>query len=222
MTIRTPHQHLVEFRIEELRPTQMTVGLAEVRAKRAEWRRLKRKEREQRLQTHWFPCVLGAKSRPYIVDHHHLGLALREEGVERCFGVVLADLSWLEPLVFWRTMEFHQWAHPFDAQGLRCPAAEIPTRLQRLADDPYRSLVGFVRNAGGFSKDAAPYAEFLWADYFRPRLEQAFVVAEPAAALTAALLMAGARDARYLPGWTGTSGAIDARGREAVTPGTAA
>jgi hypothetical protein len=215
MTIRTPHQHLVEFRIDELRPTQMTVGIAEVQAKRAEWRRMKRKEREQRLQSHWFPCVLGRKQRPFIVDHHHLGLALLEEKVDRCFAVVLADLSWLEAPVFWRTMEFHQWAHPFDGQGNRRPAAEIPGDLRRLLDDPYRSLVGFVRNAGGFSKDAAPYAEFLWADYFRPRLEEAFVVSEPDSALASALEMAGSRDARYLPGWTGKNGLVDRQGRVA-------
>ena len=211
MPIRTPHQHLVELHPDDLRPTQISVGLAEVEAKRAEWRALKRKEREQRLASHWFPCVLGPRGRAYIVDHHHLGLALQREGVDRCFGVVLQDYAWLDAATFWRTMEFHQWVHPFDEQGVRRTMDEIPKRLGDLRDDPYRSLVGFVRGAGGFSKDATPYAEFLWADFFRSRLPLVRVMDERETALADALALAVSPVARYLPGWTGSA---------ARTPGT--
>ncbi|CAB5719096.1 Putative ParB-like nuclease [Delftia tsuruhatensis] len=53
----------------------MTIGAAEVQTKRAQWSRLKRKEREGVLASHWFPAVLGPRGLHYIVDHHHLGLA---------------------------------------------------------------------------------------------------------------------------------------------------
>ena len=43
--------------------------------------------------------------------------------------------------------------------------------LEGLRDDPYRSLAGYVRNAGGFEKTPTAFAEFLWADFFRPRVE---------------------------------------------------
>ncbi|MCA0188652.1 MAG: hypothetical protein LCH90_22165, partial [Proteobacteria bacterium] len=41
-------QHLIRVSLAALRPTQMTIGAAEVQAKRAQWGRLKRKEREGR------------------------------------------------------------------------------------------------------------------------------------------------------------------------------
>src|SRR5436305_4773273 len=31
------------------------------------------------------------------------------------------------------------------------------------SDDPYRSLAGEVRRAGGYAKEATPFSEFLWA-----------------------------------------------------------
>ncbi len=67
-------------------------------------------------------------------------------------------------------MEMHGWAHPFDASGERRPYADIPASITELADDAHRSLAGFLRNAGGFAKDASPFAEFLWADYLRPHI----------------------------------------------------
>ena len=98
------HHHFVEAGLLELRPTQMTAGFAEVALKRREWAGLSKKARKLRLQSHWFPSVLGPRGRSFIVDHHHLGLALHEEGVERVKLLVLEDLSYLEPTVFWRVM----------------------------------------------------------------------------------------------------------------------
>lgn len=64
-------------------------------------------------------------------------------------------------------MEFHQWAHPYNDKGERCGFSAIPKQLERLKDDPNRSLAAEVRKAGGYAKEAAPYTEFLWADFFR-------------------------------------------------------
>ena len=108
--------------------------------------------------------MLGPRGRYYIVDHHHLGLALHEEGVESVKLAVLDDLSYLAPTVFWRVMEQRAWVHPFDETGKRRPYTDIPTRITDLRDDPHRSLAGMLRTAGGFAKDTSPFAEFLWAD----------------------------------------------------------
>ena len=83
------HHPLESVPPAELRPTQLTVGYAEVVAKRAEWKQLGRKKRRELLGRHWFPGVLGPKGHCYIVDHHHLGLALLEEGVDRVPVMVL-------------------------------------------------------------------------------------------------------------------------------------
>ncbi len=186
----------------KLRPTQMTVGKAEVAEKRAQWRELGKKKRKELIEAHWFPGVLGPKQRVYIVDHHHLGLALLEEGVKSVPVMIQRDFSWLEQDVFWRAMEFNRWAHPYDQHGHRVDYNAFPSALDSLADDPYRTLAARVRMAGGCAKDATPYAEFLWADFYRRRLKL------PGGKVTAkavqqALLLAHSRDTAYLPGWSG-------------------
>ena len=74
-----------------------------------------------------------------------------------------------------------------------------------LQDDPYRSLAGLVRRAGGYAKDQAPFVEFIWADFFRPRVAARLIRREPQRATRLGLRLACSDDARYLPGWTGKS-----------------
>jgi hypothetical protein len=197
------HPHFVEARLSDLRPTQMTAGFAEVALKRREWAQLSKKHRKELLSSHWFPAVLGPRGHSYIVDHHHLGLALHEEGVEHVKLMVLDDLSYLATTIFWRVMEQRNWVHPFDASGKRRPYADIPARITELSDDPHRSLAGMLRSAGGYAKDASPFAEFLWADYLRPHISRAQIRKTLAAALREAQGLARSPLARYLPGWSG-------------------
>ncbi len=197
------NQHLVEVEIRSLRPTQVTVGLAEVNKKRQDWKALGRKERNKRLKEQWFPSVLGPKDRYYIVDHHHLGLALLEEGIEHAWVTVLHDYSWLDTDRFWRVMDFHQLTHPYDEAGNRLNFSDIPKDVTALRNDPYRSLAGFVRTHGGYAKDSTPFSEFLWADYFRPEISVDDINNHFDNALDRAMKLARSDDARYLPGWSG-------------------
>ena len=199
------HHHFVDASLLELRPTQMTAGFAEVALKRREWAGLSKKDRKQLLQSHWFPSVLGPRGRSFIVDHHHLGLALHEEGVERVKLMVLDDLSYLDPVIFWRVMEQRNWVHPFDDKGERRPYTDIPASLTELRDDPHRSLAGMLRSAGGYAKDSSPFAEFLWADYLRPHVTRAQIRNDLALALREAQGLARSPLARYLPGWSGVT-----------------
>lgn len=187
----------------KLRPTQLTVGKAEVAEKRAQWHSLGKKKRKELIEAHWFPGVLGPKQRVYIVDHHHLGLALMEEGVKSVPVMIQRDFSWLEPEVFWRTMEFNRWAHPYDQHGTRASYDAFPASLDSLADDPFRTLAAQVRMAGGCAKDATPYAEFLWADFYRRHLKLVGGKVTPKV-MQQALLLAHSHDTAYLPGWSGT------------------
>jgi hypothetical protein len=186
----------------KLRPTQMTVGKAEVAEKRAEWEKLNKKKRKEMLAEHWFPGVLGPKNQVYIVDHHHLGLALLEEKVKEVPVMIQRDFSWLEPAVFWHTMEFNRWAHPYNEQGLREQYDAIPTRLSDMRDDPFRTLAARVRYEGGYSKDATPYSEFLWADFYRRHMKLKEGRITPKL-MKEAMLYAHAHDTAYLPGWSG-------------------
>ena len=44
--------------------------------------------------------------------------------------------------------------------------------MDQLKDDPFRSLAGALRRAGGFAKDTRPFSEFLWADFLRRRMDR--------------------------------------------------
>lgn len=207
-------QHMERAILADLRPTQMTVGVAEVAAKRAQWARLVPEAREKLLQSHWFPAVRGPSGRFYIVDHHHLGQALTEEAQQDVWVMQLADYSSIASDMFWRVMEFHHWAHPYDEKGRRCDYSAIPKRLGKLKDDPYRSLAGEVRKAGGYAKDAAPFTEFLWADFFRPQFDKKQLASADgsglsAAALSQAVVLARSPAAQFLPGWSGKAASTE-------------
>jgi hypothetical protein len=192
---------LVRARLMQLRPTQFSAGFAEVATKATEWQGMKKKQRQQAIQSHVFPAVLGLKHEYYITDHHHLGMALIEEGVKEVWVTKLDDMSWLDPMTFWRTLEFRGWAHPYDHRGRRRPYTDMPGKLTQLKDDPYRSLAGLVRQGGGYAKDQTPFSEFLWADFFRPRISADSIKKQQDQAVRAAISLAHSRDARYLPGW---------------------
>lgn len=203
-------QYLEQVQVSDLRPTQMTVGVAEVALKRQQWAQLKLKERSKLLLSHWFPAVKGPKGLFFIVDHHHLGLALVQERVKSVWVMQQADFSMLEPDMFWRLMEFQHWAHPYDEKGRRRKYSDIPQALEQLKDDPYRSLAGEVRKAGGYAKESAPYTEFLWADFFRPLFKKTDLRSSggqglPESVVTEAIALARNPKAQSLPGWSGVS-----------------
>lgn len=198
-----PQPQLIDVKLENLHPTQITVGKLEVSLKRKEWERLGKKARKAALGSHWFPAVSGPEEKYYIVDHHHFGLALLEEEVKKVSVMLLKDLSYLALPVFWRVMDNHQWVHPYDSEGVRRDFQAVPDHLTHMHDDPYRSLAGELRRAGGFSKDVTPFSEFLWADFFRNLIPVSLIKEDFSTALMKAKKLAGTQQARYLPGWCG-------------------
>ena len=192
-----------EIEIAELRPTQMTVGLHEVEAKRREWREAKGSKRQKILGRHAVPTVIGPKGRFYVVDHHHMARALLDEGEKTLQVYILSDLSAVEKPAFWTVLDNSGWCHAYDHKGRRCELSDIPKSLADMKDDPYRSLAGQLRRSGGFAKTDKPFSEFIWADFLRRRVEEDVVTKDFAGALVTALELAKQQDARYLPGWCG-------------------
>ncbi len=190
--------------VSDLRPTQMTIGMREVEERRKRLHALRKQAGTKFFESHMIPVVLGPRLRPYVIDHHHLARALAEEGIESVFVTVTADLSRLEQDAFWLFLDNRGWMHPFDAKGRRRGYEEIPRAIGALKDDPFRSLAGALRRAGGFAKDTTPFSEFLWADFLRRRLKRAGVKQDFDRALAAAVELARSKDADYLPGWCGT------------------
>jgi hypothetical protein len=183
----------------------MTVGLREVGRKRAEWRKRAERDGPDFLGRHMIPVILGPKSVPYVIDHHHLARALHEEGVSHVLVSVVADLHYLKKAVFWTFMDNRNWLHPFDADGVRHSHDKLPKRIGAMKDDPYRSLAGEVRRSGGYAKDSTPYSEFLWADFLRRRISAKLVEKDFERAVGKAVEAAGQQDASYLSGWCGRS-----------------
>jgi hypothetical protein len=189
--------------IKDLRPTQITVGMREVSEKRRQWRDQSGKKGGEFLGRHMVPVVIGPNRRNYVIDHHHLARALYDEGVMDVLVTVISDLSKLDKDTFMVVLDNRGWMHPFDDQGKRRDYANIPKSIKDLADDPFRSLAGELRRAGGFAKDTTPFSEFLWADFLRRRISRKAIDANFDKALDQALKDAKSEAANYLPGWCG-------------------
>jgi len=191
--------------ILSLHPTQLTVGMREVKEKRKRWREHKKKKQSELLGTHMIPVVLGPNERHYVIDHHHLARALHDEGVKDVLVNVIADLSMVDRDAFWGVLDNKRWAYPYDAKGERRHFSEVPKTVAELKDDPFRSLAGELRRLGGFAKDTTPFSEFLWADFLRRHLARKNVEDDFDKALEKALVLARSKQAVYLPGWCGPS-----------------
>ena len=200
-TVREPILHPVP--IGELRPSQITVGMREVEAKRKAWRAKPGDQGAEFLGQHMVPVILGPKGRCYVTDHHHLARALHEEGVGSVLVTVIADLRRLDLDAFWFVLDNRGWMHPFDAHGRRCGYDEIPKSVDALVDDPFRSLAGELRYAGGYAKDTTPFSEFLWADFLRRRMKRELVENDFGKALEQAVELSKGKESDYLPGWCG-------------------
>ena len=200
-TVREPM--IKPIPILSLRPTQMTVGMREVKEKRKRWREQKKKKQAESLGKHMIPVVRGPDKRYYVVDHHHLARALHDEGVEDILVTVIGDLSMVERDAFWGVMDNKRWVYPYDAKGDRRHFKDLPKSITELKDDPFRSLAGELRRAGGFAKDTTPFSEFLWADFLRRKIATKAVDENFAKAMEKSLALAKSSDAVYLPGWCG-------------------
>lgn len=192
--------------IAALRPTQMTVGMHEVAAKRKTWREHDSKTRVKFLRLHMIPVILGPGQALFVIDHHHLARALNDEGQKEIFVTIVDDLHKLDEGAFWTVLDFHAWTHPYDARGKRRDFADLPKSVKGLKDDPFRSLAGELRRIGGFAKDTTPFSEFLWADFLRRRIKGKAVEKDFDGTLEKALELAKSPEADYLPGWCGPHG----------------
>ena len=140
---REPRVHPVP--ILSLRPTQMTVGMREVKEKRKRWREHDRRKQADLLGKHMIPVVYGPDERYYVIDHHHLGRALHDEGVKEVLVTVVGDLRMVEREAFWGVMDNKRWVYPYDAKGERRGFRDLPKSIADLKDDPFRSLAGELR-----------------------------------------------------------------------------
>jgi hypothetical protein len=189
--------------VKDLRPTQMTIGLQEVKRKQQYWAALGKKKRRKAMGEVLFPAVIGPRGAYFILDHHHTAVALVHEHARDVQVGIVKDLSALKPVDFWIYLDHQSWVHPYDQRGRRRSLKSMPSSLSALRDDPYRSLAGEVRDLGGFAKSDAPFLEFLWTNYFRAQIRSGTLKSHYHKALKQALRLAASERTRYLPGWVG-------------------
>lgn len=187
--------------IADLMPTQMTLGMHFVGLNRTEFANLSRKKMEKLVRKRPVPAIRGPGDRLWMTDRHHFCRALHDIGVETVRIEISHDTRHLSMDEFSHFMEKSGLIHPYDEIGGRRGFADLPASISRLVDDPYRTLAGMVREDGGFAKETRPYAEFLWADFFRSRIDRALLAGDFTAARKRAGKLAYQKAARHLPGW---------------------
>lgn len=154
-------------RVSDMTPTQITVGLQEVQYKKEKIKRMSAENLKKYLKDNPIPAVIGSDGKMYLTDKHHMGRALTELGIEKCYFRVQHDLSDIPMDKFFPVMEVLELVHPYNEFGKRVDYHEIPQSLKELKDDPYRSLASVVKRMGGFIKINKAYIEFEWAEFLR-------------------------------------------------------
>lgn len=193
---------IFKCKIKDLRPTQLAVGMEEVREKENKFQKMSSNDLEKYEQENPEPVVLGPGGDMFIIDHHHLARALFEIGEEKTFCATVADYTRLSAEAFWKKMDAQKWVYTYDEYGNGPrPYSELPNTVRGLRDDPYRSLAGAVRKAGGYDKTDKPFAEFQWADFFRGRFDRRDVEKDFDKCVKKAVKIAHSPEASALPGF---------------------
>lgn len=196
--------------LSDIRPGQMTIGIAEARIRAAGLESMTDAERRQYLEEHPISIARGPKGHVHLVDGHHLSYALIElesRGVmaAKAPAKTLGDLSTSSESDFWKTMQKRDWVYLFDEKDAPINPADLPHRLKGLKDDRQRSLAWLLREEGCYKDLDRPFQEFAWAKFLRTLVPVPDNRAESfRSALLAAKKLAHEPTASGLPGYKKT------------------
>ena len=97
---------LIQIDIDQLRPTQLSLGLDEVKLRREDAKKLSEQERRDLVVKKAVPYVLGPQRQIFMVDHHHFCRVTHDLGYRQVLlGDQEADWSDPERERFWKRME---------------------------------------------------------------------------------------------------------------------
>ncbi len=199
-----PAGSFCQVSIEKLHPTQFAVGYWEVDQRATSIARKSHKELAKYLKEHLALLVIGPGGEPYLVDGHHLCMAMLKAGKSKTVEArVEANWRSLSPAEFWSNMRGSNYVYLYDNQG-RGPldVTQLPKKITDLTDDPYRSLAWAVRDRGGFQRTTISFSEFQWANFFRKRIDIGPNPKDFNKAVEAALRLSHTAEAKDLPGYT--------------------
>jgi hypothetical protein len=160
---------------QTLHPTQPSIGMGEVSARKVKLEKKSLKKLGSYLQKHPISVVKGPRDADghdlYIVDHHHLvriwmEMDKKQRANHQLQCAVRGEYSNYSEEDFWKLLEKNCWADLVSQNGQSIGYKSIPTNVGSLVDDPYRTLAWLVREKHGYCKTEAPFAEFKWAKFF--------------------------------------------------------
>ncbi len=161
---------LLELPVLQLQPTQLCVGLAEVRARSGDFRRESVAERRRYLRTRPVPVAVSSAGEHWMIDRHHrLRSLLEVDPNATAFCSVVLELKGASRGHCLEELNRRGWLYLLDAQGQGPhPPERLPSRLDALEDDPYRSLVWKLKQEGLIrSQPQVPFLEFRWGAWLR-------------------------------------------------------
>jgi len=201
-----PDQPLVQVPIAQLQPTQMCVGLAEVRSRQLDFSEESGDQRRRYLRSKPVPLVRNASGLFWMMDRHHRLRGLIELAPESiAFGYIALEVSSDDRSLVLEELERRGWLYLHDGRGLGpLPATALPSTLHGLQDDPYRSLVWKLKKEGCIEPEPLiPFHEFRWGAWLRSRSLPPFSSTHLDSALPAARALVRSRAASHLAGWKG-------------------
>ncbi len=198
--------HLRAVAIDDLHPTQLTLGLQEVARRAKKMMALGEEEVDALFRRKPVPCAQGPGGQLYLVDHHHLCRAALVAGYKQVYLDLdrMIDHSRLDARAFWEVMEQEGYCWPIDADGNRRPFARIPSHVRDLTDNPWRTLARSVRGPAFRDDDETPFKEFMWGEYFRSFMSKRLIETDLDLARELAIKLAQLDEAQDLPGYMGS------------------
>ena len=201
-------QNLLQVAIAALRPTQMCIGLAEVRSRQVDFSDETAEQRLRYLQSKPVPLVRNRAGELWMVDRHHRLRGLVEmDPTAVAYGYLVLELDSEDHGQVLEALQQRGWLYLYDGRGLGplSPAA-LPDRLLGLQDDPYRSLVWKLKKESMIEPaPLIPFHEFRWGAWLRSRSLPPFSSGQLEPALPAARALVRSRAASHLAGWRGRS-----------------
>jgi hypothetical protein len=195
---------LLEVPLQALQPTQLCVGMAEIRSRQLDFAADDAKQRRRYLKRKPTPLVRSASGELWMVDRHHRLRALLELDPDAtAFGYVVLQLEVSERHAVLEQLHQRGWLYLYDGRGLGPlhPTA-LPSSLSGTQDDPYRSLVWKLKREGLVAAaPLIPFHEFRWGAWLRSRNLPPFSSDRLDPALPAARALVRSQAASHLAGW---------------------
>jgi hypothetical protein len=195
---------LLEVPLQALQPTQLCVGMAEIRSRQLDFAADDAKQRRRYLKRKPTPLVRSASGELWMVDRHHrLRAWLELDPNATAFGYVVLQLEVSERHAVLEQLHQRGWLYLYDGRGLGPlhPTA-LPSSLSGTQDDPYRSLVWKLKREGLVAAaPLIPFHEFRWGAWLRSRNLPPFSSERLDPALPAARALVRSQAASHLAGW---------------------